>query len=369
MSAIYEYTASGTKYLFAGSTRVAQKTSDGTVSYFHGNHLGSTHIVTNAGGAAVEEIHYYPYGGTYTDSNGEAGGVSYRYTSQQLDVETSLYYYHARYYDPVLGRFVSADNMGVTSMLPQSLNRYSYVLNNPLRFVDPTGHYVQADAAGNIVGIDQDGQLVVWTNPGPTMDQGKVYIANPSDPYSDGWRSFNDAFSSPDYNGLFTASPGEIEQRRIEQERWTRAYQATGRTSRKEVSTASSRRPMTLEVTSEAEWESSLRGDNLYENQFSVGSPSWCTGATCTDTSWQSYSLYGFEIGVDALDLRYGPPPEQMWGEPTKEVFVDLPYVGVGFDNAGGAHLHLGRTLGVGAGISTKLPATKPFNPDDLNKW
>jgi hypothetical protein len=69
-----------------------------------------------------------------------------------------LYYYHARYYDPVLGRFVSADTIGVQSTNPQSLNRYSYVRNNPLKYVDPTGHDI--DAAGNVVQI-VDGKLII----------------------------------------------------------------------------------------------------------------------------------------------------------------------------------------------------------------
>ncbi|MFZ5862300.1 MAG: RHS repeat domain-containing protein [Nitrospirota bacterium] len=166
VGAIYECAASCTKYLFAGSTRVAQKTSDGTVVYFHGNHLGSTHIVTNAAGAAVEEIHYYPYGGTFSDTNGEAGGVNRRYTGQEMDSETGLYYYHARYYDPVLGRFISADIAGVTLSVPQSLNRYSYVLNNPLRFTDPTGFQVcNGDAAGNTICMGTNGPIIFPKDP------------------------------------------------------------------------------------------------------------------------------------------------------------------------------------------------------------
>ncbi len=49
-------------------------------------------------------------------------------------------YYHARYYDPRLGRFLSPDSMGVSLGNPQTLNRYAYVGNNPLNHTDPTGH-------------------------------------------------------------------------------------------------------------------------------------------------------------------------------------------------------------------------------------
>ena len=50
-------------------------------------------------------------------------------------------YYHARYYHPGLGHFVSADTIVPEPGNPQSLNRYAYVLNNPLKYTDPTGHY------------------------------------------------------------------------------------------------------------------------------------------------------------------------------------------------------------------------------------
>jgi len=59
---------------------------------------------------------------------------------QPLDPATGLMYYRARWYDPALGRFVSADTVVPGAGEPQALNRYSYVGGNPLRFVDPTGH-------------------------------------------------------------------------------------------------------------------------------------------------------------------------------------------------------------------------------------
>ncbi len=120
VGALYECSASCTKYIFAGSTRVAQKTQTGAVLYYHGNHLGSTHVVTDGSGVKQGELHYYPYGQTYSDTS----GVTHKYTGQEFDVETSLYYYHARYYDAALGRFVSADIIGTHFSNPQSLNRY-----------------------------------------------------------------------------------------------------------------------------------------------------------------------------------------------------------------------------------------------------
>jgi len=53
---------------------------------------------------------------------------------------TGLYYYNARYYDPTIGRFISADTIVPNPTHAQALNRYSYCLNNPLRYIDPSGH-------------------------------------------------------------------------------------------------------------------------------------------------------------------------------------------------------------------------------------
>ncbi len=126
-----------TKFIFAGGTKIASKTSTDTY-YYHQDHLGSSSVITNSNGVKVEEIRYYPFGETLTDEGSVS--VSHKYTSQELDIETGLYYYNARYYDPVLGRFISADPIVPDPTNPQSLNRYSYVLNNPLKYTDPSGH-------------------------------------------------------------------------------------------------------------------------------------------------------------------------------------------------------------------------------------
>ncbi|MCL4500057.1 MAG: RHS repeat-associated core domain-containing protein [Chloroflexi bacterium] len=61
------------------------------------------------------------------------------FTGQRLD-QTDLYFYNARYYDATIGRFVSPDTLIPNPANPQSFNRYSYVLNNPLKYTDPSGY-------------------------------------------------------------------------------------------------------------------------------------------------------------------------------------------------------------------------------------
>ncbi len=63
------------------------------------------------------------------------------FTDQEIDAETGLYNYDARLYDPVIGRFISADTEVPEPFNPQSLNRYTYCLNNPIIYIDPSGHF------------------------------------------------------------------------------------------------------------------------------------------------------------------------------------------------------------------------------------
>ncbi len=135
------------RFIWVGRTRIATIASNGIVNYWHGDHLGSSSVITDSTGAKVETITYYPYGGTRTNSSPStpAIDVPYKYTGQELDTSTNLYYYGARYYDATLARFISADTIVPNPRDPQDLNRYSYVRNNPLLYIDPTGHGLLGD--------------------------------------------------------------------------------------------------------------------------------------------------------------------------------------------------------------------------------
>ncbi len=125
------------KYVFAGNLRVAQVEGT-TLSYFHKDHLGSSTVMTDSVGDQLESTNYKPFGGqrdhTGTDTS------TFKFTDQEFDAESGLYNYDARMYDPIIGRFISADSIVPDQYNPQSLNRYSYCLNNPLIYTDPSGH-------------------------------------------------------------------------------------------------------------------------------------------------------------------------------------------------------------------------------------
>ncbi len=82
---------------------------------------------------------------------------NYKFTDQEHDPETGLYNYDARLYDPVIGGFISVDPIAQENIKqtnkhlfdPRMLNRYSYVRNNPLNFVDPDGYEPSKNRLGN----------------------------------------------------------------------------------------------------------------------------------------------------------------------------------------------------------------------------
>jgi len=125
-----------------------------TVRFFHPDHLGSSSLVTDSDGTIVERTEFYPFGRPRYEEN-SGFDSDYTYTDQELDTESGLMYYGARYYDPVIGRFVSidpyyreTDALGTDTMEqflinPQQINLYSYVHNNPLNWTDPSGLKVE----------------------------------------------------------------------------------------------------------------------------------------------------------------------------------------------------------------------------------
>jgi RHS repeat-associated protein len=107
--------------------------------YYHPDHLGSSNILTDRNGVIVQQYEYTAYGKERVRTSAAAFSVTHRYTGQELDEETGLYFYQSRYYDPELGRFIQPDSTVPDEENPQALNRYSYAYNNPYVYTDPSG--------------------------------------------------------------------------------------------------------------------------------------------------------------------------------------------------------------------------------------
>ena len=109
--------------------------------YYHTNAIGSVTAITDSSGQLVERISYDTFGmPTITDSSGtvissSTIGNEYLFQGRRYDRAANLYYYRARYYDPIMGRFLQNDPMGYAD----SMNLYQGFGMNPVNFVDPFG--------------------------------------------------------------------------------------------------------------------------------------------------------------------------------------------------------------------------------------
>jgi len=100
---------------------------------FHHDQVNSLVAQTDHNGNSVQHLSYGPFGELLSEAG--AGNNSMRYTGREMDSETGLYYYRARYYDSELGRFISEDPIGFEG----GGNFYEYVGNQPLQYNDPMG--------------------------------------------------------------------------------------------------------------------------------------------------------------------------------------------------------------------------------------
>jgi RHS repeat-associated protein len=158
-----------TKHIFVGDTRIVSKLSHyyGSVDdnkdiafeqhnqyYYHADHLGSTTFVSDYQGKEYQHTEYAPYGESWVDEESDQMGyIKYLYTSKELDSETGFYYFGARYLDPQVSRWMSADPAmngylntksgegGIYNSI--NLSMYNYAGNNPLSYIDPNGLIIQ----------------------------------------------------------------------------------------------------------------------------------------------------------------------------------------------------------------------------------
>jgi len=178
-------------YYFSGKLVAVKDNSQGSerLNYIHQDHLGSTSLVTSNTGQVVSQQVYYPYGSTRTVSG--ALPSEREYTGQISDQDTTgLYYYNARYYNPQIAKFISADFQGDT------LNKYAYVGNNPIIFTDPTGHQKNKQPiipGANCQTLDclmesisvTDLKNILEINPNIPMDENELFIFNMLDDFKE----------------------------------------------------------------------------------------------------------------------------------------------------------------------------------------
>jgi RHS repeat-associated protein len=122
-----------TAYLSVAGIKILSIENGNTANprYYLSDHLGSSSVVLDASGREIGREEYYPFGSALNISGVKP---TYTFTGKEQDSTTGLYYMNARYYNPVIGRFMARDTFD------SGPNPYAYANNNPLITTDPTGH-------------------------------------------------------------------------------------------------------------------------------------------------------------------------------------------------------------------------------------
>jgi RHS repeat-associated protein len=186
------------------------------IRYYHQDHLGSSSVITDAAGELVEEIAYYPFGVVRHAHQPRAIEEPYRFAQKERDRESGLDYFEARYMTPWLGRFLSPDpkyldpdrlsgeELEAFITRPQLMNAYAYVLNNPLRYVDPTGLDPKAASEGMVPLDDTLGVAGIAVATGQHLE-GITKLKGPGvvlDVVSVGIKTYDFAKDPSAYNGV-----------------------------------------------------------------------------------------------------------------------------------------------------------------------
>ncbi len=111
------------------------------VFYYHADQIGSTALITDAAGRVVERLRYKPYGEVQRPVSRDFE-ATHTFAAYEQDAETGNHFARARYYSPVLGRFLAADPAIGDAADPLQLNRYAYGRDNPLSITDPQGMFI-----------------------------------------------------------------------------------------------------------------------------------------------------------------------------------------------------------------------------------
>jgi RHS repeat-associated protein len=129
-----------------------RQTASGGVSYFATDHLGTTRALVDASGGLTSTLNYDSFGKLI----GGSASTRYTYAGREIDSDTGLMHYRARWYDPQAARFMSEDPIG---FLGRDVNLYGYVKNSPLFYRDPSGLQRCDPIVGAILGAGVGGPV------------------------------------------------------------------------------------------------------------------------------------------------------------------------------------------------------------------
>ena len=146
---------------------VADSSSEEEETYFfHSDHLGSTSYITDKDGNITQYDAYLPYGELLVDEHSSSEEMPYKFNGKEFDEETGLYYYGARYMNPVASVWYGVDPLTEKYV---EISAYVYCHGNPIRLIDPDGKNPVYSTSGEYIGCTSEGYT------------GQIYIYNISD--------------------------------------------------------------------------------------------------------------------------------------------------------------------------------------------
>jgi RHS repeat-associated protein len=178
------------------------------ITYFHNDVSGTPMIATDASGNVLWKETYQPYG-SRLNNQVASGNNKLWFAGKPYDGSTGLSYMGARYYDPVLGRFMAVDPKGVNPDGIHGFNRYAYANNNPYKFVDRDGRAATLVIPAAVTVLLAGG---IYANASPDQQRRMVESANRlmrkvSEAIDRvGGRVFNES-AEGDFNGGAAAAP------------------------------------------------------------------------------------------------------------------------------------------------------------------
>ncbi|AJR14780.1 cytoplasmic membrane protein [Leptospira interrogans serovar Linhai str. 56609] len=143
-----ENVISSVNNVYLNGVRIAALNEAGALAYYLTDQVDSVSTVLDDEGNTLSLMQYLPYGETFV----QRGDLNFspKFNSQELDRESGFYFYNARYYDPGIARFTSADSIIDGEFDTQGWNRFSYVKGNPIGAKDPTGHDAVVDTFAGV---------------------------------------------------------------------------------------------------------------------------------------------------------------------------------------------------------------------------
>ena len=164
---------------FLGGQAIALQVTGGSpqdgLYYILSDQLGSANTLVK-NGAVVSQQRFLPFGERRGwDDEAVAPWQNRGFTGHLHNDEVGLIYMNARYYVPSLGRFASADTIVPDPSNPQQFNRFSYVLNNPIRFNDPSGHCPQ-EGTGHSCNLSDGVGYITPPRPKPAIPEGSMIL-------------------------------------------------------------------------------------------------------------------------------------------------------------------------------------------------